>query len=55
MESQTDPQEEIVNAHNAFRRKESPPAKNMLKMVSPKNIVTGDGRDSDGAPYIVIL
>ncbi|KAM7318699.1 hypothetical protein ACRRTK_021811 [Alexandromys fortis] len=31
-ESQTDPQEEIVNAHNAFRRKVSPPAKNMLKM-----------------------
>ncbi|KAK7809893.1 hypothetical protein U0070_000279, partial [Myodes glareolus] len=31
-ESQRKPQEEIVNAHNAFRRKVSPPAKNMLKM-----------------------
>ncbi|XP_051008537.1 cysteine-rich secretory protein 1 [Acomys russatus] len=31
-ELQTDPQEEIVNAHNAFRRRVSPPAKNMLKM-----------------------
>lgn len=49
------PQEEIVNAHNAFRRKVSPPAKNMLKMVSPKNIITGDGRDSGGAPYIVYI
>ncbi|OBS71077.1 hypothetical protein A6R68_00382, partial [Neotoma lepida] len=32
-ESQTDPQEEIVNAHNAYRRKVSPSGRNMLKMV----------------------
>ncbi|XP_021511096.1 cysteine-rich secretory protein 1 [Meriones unguiculatus] len=31
-ELQRDQQEEIVNTHNAFRRKVSPPAKNMLKM-----------------------
>ncbi|EDM18666.1 rCG43494 [Rattus norvegicus] len=31
-ESQTEPQEEIVDTHNAFRRNVSPPARNMLKM-----------------------